>query len=83
VVVEFEENALEAIAKKAIARKTGARGLRGITESIMNEIMYDIPSRNDIDKIIITKETVTKGQTPTFVLKSKEVKEEEHAENAS
>ena len=83
VVVEFEENALEAIAKKAIARKTGARGLRGITEGIMNEIMYDIPSRNDIDKIIITKETVTKGQTPTFVLKSKEVKEEEHAENAS
>jgi len=86
VDVEFEEDALVAIAKKAITRKTGARGLRGITESIMNEIMYDIPSRDDIDKIIITKETVNDAQAPTIILKSKEEieeKEESPAENAS
>lgn len=86
VEVDFEEDALVAIAKKAITRKTGARGLRGITESIMNDIMYDIPSRDDIGKIIITKKTVDEGQAPTIVLKSKEAieeKDESPAENAS
>ena len=86
VEVDFEQEALVAIAKKAISRKTGARGLRGITESIMNEIMYDIPSRDDIEKIIITKKTVEEGESPTIVLKSeedKEDKEETPAENAS
>lgn len=86
VEVDFEEDALVAIAKKAITRKTGARGLRGITESIMNEIMYDIPSRDDIGKIIITQKTVEEGQAPTIILKSKEEIEEKDdspAENAS
>ncbi|NBG87432.1 ATP-dependent Clp protease ATP-binding subunit ClpX [Isachenkonia alkalipeptolytica] len=86
VEVDFEHEALVAIAKKAIVRKTGARGLRGITESIMNEIMYDIPSRDDIEKIIITQKTVDEGAAPTIVLKStKEIenKEENQAENAS
>lgn len=84
VEVDFEEEALVAIAKKAIMRKTGARGLRGITESIMNEIMYDIPSRDDIEKIVITKETVEEGKVPTIVLKSTEEKKDESpAENAS
>ncbi len=86
VEVDFEEDALVAIAKKAITRKTGARGLRGITESIMNEIMYDIPSRDDIAKIIITKKTVEEGKAPTIILKTKEEieeKDESPAENAS
>lgn len=86
VEVDFEQEALVAIAKKAITRKTGARGLRGITEGIMNEIMYDIPSRDDIEKIIITRKTVEEGETPTIVLKSKEDtedKKETPAENAS
>lgn len=84
VEVDFEEEALVAIAKKAIMRKTGARGLRGITESIMNEIMYDIPSRDDIEKIVITKKTVEEGKVPTIVLKSTEEKKDESpAENAS
>ena len=49
---------LREIAKKAIERKTGARGLRSIIEGIMLDVMYDLPSRDDISKCIITKETV-------------------------
>ncbi len=83
VEVDFEEEALVAIAKKAITRKTGARGLRGITESIMNDIMYDIPSRDDIAKIIITRNTVDQGDAPTIILKTAEEQPETPAENAS
>ncbi|RYG74842.1 ATP-dependent protease ATP-binding subunit ClpX [Lentibacillus lipolyticus] len=58
VELEFEEEALRAIANKAIERKTGARGLRSIIESIMLDVMFELPSREDIEKSIITKETV-------------------------
>ena len=58
VELEFEEDALHEIAKKAIERKTGARGLRSIIEGIMLDVMFDLPSRDDITKCIITKETV-------------------------
>src|SRR5690625_1858341 len=58
VELEFEDEALIEIAKKAIERKTGARGLRSIIESIMLDVMFELPSREDIDKCIITKETV-------------------------
>ncbi|WP_091484150.1 ATP-dependent protease ATP-binding subunit ClpX [Gracilibacillus orientalis] len=60
VELEFEEGALEAVAQKAIERKTGARGLRSILESIMLDVMFELPSRDDIKKCMITKETVTK-----------------------
>ncbi|GGA86070.1 ATP-dependent protease ATP-binding subunit ClpX [Ornithinibacillus halotolerans] len=59
VELEFEDEALVEIAKKAIERKTGARGLRSIIESIMLEVMFELPSREDITKCVITKETVT------------------------
>jgi len=58
VELEFEDEALVEIAKKAIERKTGARGLRSIIEKIMLDVMFELPSREDIDKCIITKETV-------------------------
>ncbi|SFD58664.1 ATP-dependent Clp protease ATP-binding subunit ClpX [Lentibacillus persicus] len=58
VELEFEEEALRGIAHKAIERKTGARGLRSIIESIMLDVMFELPSREDIEKCIITKETV-------------------------
>lgn len=70
VDLEFEAPALEMIAKKAIERKTGARGLRGIMESLMMDIMYEIPSRDDIEKIVITKGTVENGEEPCIILKS-------------
>ncbi|NLV88750.1 MAG: ATP-dependent Clp protease ATP-binding subunit ClpX [Tissierellia bacterium] len=68
VELEFEDGALFGIAKKAIERKTGARGLRSIIEDIMLDIMYEIPSREDIEKCIITKETVENKVSPTLVL---------------
>jgi len=68
VELEVEDEALTAIAKKAIERKTGARGLRSIVENIMLDVMYDIPSREDIEKCVVTKETVDNQTEPTLVL---------------
>ena len=58
VDLEFEPDAIELIAKEAIKRKTGARALRSIVEELMLDIMYDIPSKGDIDKFVITKKMV-------------------------
>ena len=69
VTLSFSEGALEAIAELATERKTGARGLRSIIEGFMTNIMYEIPSRNDVEKVIITKECVTKKAKPRLVLK--------------
>ena len=69
VELEFEDDALEEIAKKAIERKTGARGLRSIIEGIMLELMFDLPSRDDVQKCIITKETVVENKPPKLILK--------------
>ncbi len=68
VELEFDDDALVEVARLAIDRKTGARGLRSILESIMMEIMYEVPSRSDIKKCIVTKETITNHQMPTLVL---------------
>ncbi|MBM4762469.1 ATP-dependent protease ATP-binding subunit ClpX [Bacillus sp. B15-48] len=68
VELEFEEDALREIAKNAIERKTGARGLRSIIEAIMLDVMFDLPSRDDIVKCIITKETVDQSSPPQLVL---------------
>ncbi|MCO6018000.1 MULTISPECIES: ATP-dependent Clp protease ATP-binding subunit ClpX [Carnobacterium] len=64
VELEFKPEALKAIAKKAIERNTGARGLRSIIESIMLEIMFDLPSRPEINKCVITEETVSGSGKP-------------------
>lgn len=64
VELEFEEDALKAIAKKAIEQKTGARGLRAIMESVVMDLMYEIPSDELIQKCIITKDVVEKGNDP-------------------
>ncbi len=68
VELEIEEEAVRAVAKKALERKTGARGLRSIFESVMTDIMFDIPSRSDVHKCIITKETIENESSPTLVL---------------
>lgn len=77
----IEDDALEAIAKKAMERKTGARGLRGILEEIMLDLMYEIPSRKDIKTCIITKETVENHEKPTLILKTKEELEQDEKDN--
>jgi ATP-dependent Clp protease ATP-binding subunit ClpX len=67
VELEINKDAVEAIAEKALVRKTGARGLRGIMEKIMNDIMYELPSRSDVTKCIITRETVEAEQEPQLI----------------
>ena len=69
VELEIEEDAILRVAEKAIERKTGARGLRSILEQIMTDIMYEIPSRDDIQKCIITRGTIDCGTGPALVLK--------------
>ena len=68
VELEFEEDALVEIAKLAIERKTGARGLRSIIEATMLEVMFELPSRDDITKCIITAETITENAEPKLLL---------------
>ncbi|HPT90888.1 MAG TPA: ATP-dependent Clp protease ATP-binding subunit ClpX [Acetivibrio sp.] len=68
VILEFEKEALEAIADKAIARNTGARGLRAIIEEIMLDIMYDIPSQENVEKCIITRDAVEGKASPTIII---------------
>ena len=67
VELEMTDDAIDAIAHKAIERKTGARGLRSIFEKIMNEVMYEIPSRENISKCIVTEETVNNGNEPKLI----------------
>lgn len=70
--LEFEPEALNQIAAQAIERNTGARGLRSIIEHIMLDIMFEIPMRDDVEKVIITKETVLEDAKPTLVLKEQQ-----------
>jgi len=70
VELEFADDALDEIAKEAIKRNTGARGLRAIIESIMLEVMYDLPTRADVSKCIVTKDSVTRKEEPTLVVDS-------------
>jgi ATP-dependent Clp protease ATP-binding subunit ClpX len=67
VELEFTSTALEAIADQAILRGTGARGLRAIMEEVLLPVMYDIPSRSDVAKVVITEQTVRENVNPTIV----------------
>ncbi|MDE5104397.1 MAG: ATP-dependent protease ATP-binding subunit ClpX, partial [Trichodesmium sp. St19_bin2] len=68
VKLEFEEDAVRAIAKEAFRRKTGARALRGIVEELMLDVMYELPSRKDVSRCTITKEMVEKRSTAELLL---------------
>lgn len=72
VELEFQPEALTAIAKEALRRNTGARGLRSIIERIMLDVMFDVPSRKDVAKCIVTEDCVTKGAEPELVLRQSE-----------
>jgi ATP-dependent Clp protease ATP-binding subunit ClpX len=69
VKLEFEDNALVAVAKLALERGTGARGLRSIVENAMMDIMFDIPSRNDIELVLMTEESINQTKPPVLKLK--------------
>ena len=68
VGITFDPGAIRAIARQAIERGTGARGLRAVIESLMRDIMFDIPSREDVREVVVTPECVTDGVPPLLIL---------------
>lgn len=79
VELEFEQDALNEIAKEAIKRKTGARGLRAIIEAIMLDIMFEVPSRDDVTKCVITAQVVRDKMPPELTVKGSGKSKEESA----
>ncbi len=79
VELEFTEEAVLAIADKAMERGTGARGLRAIIEEVLLYVMYDVPSRADVAKVVITREVVDDDVAPTLVLRASETKKKKSA----
>ena len=73
VKLTFDKAALRTMAQQAIKRNTGARGLRSIIESVMRDVMFSLPSRDDVAEVIITKASVNKQEEPRLILK-KDVK---------
>lgn len=67
VLLEFEDEALRAVAQKAIEAQTGARGLRGIMEGVLTQLMFEVPSDDTIEKIVITEEAVKNGTDPEII----------------
>ncbi|HPT68920.1 MAG TPA: ATP-dependent Clp protease ATP-binding subunit ClpX, partial [Syntrophomonas sp.] len=67
VDLEFMEDSLQAIAEEALRRNTGARGLRAIIEDVMLEVMYEVPSRLDVTKVLVTKDVIEKKEKPLLV----------------
>ena len=81
VELEFDNGAIEAVTEIAIARKTGARGLRAILEDAMMDIMYEIPSSEGLQKCIITEDTIKNGEKPIFVYSKKAEKKKTTKKN--
>ena len=69
VRLRFSDGALRAVARQALRRKSGARGLRSILESVMLDLMYEIPSRDDVEECVINEEVIEQGSKPLMVLK--------------
>jgi len=79
VELEFTAEAIDAIADKAMERGTGARGLRAIIEEVLLQVMYDVPSRGDVAKVILSAEVVTGDESPELVLRESETKKKKSA----
>ena len=72
VEIDFREDALVAIAQKAMERKTGARGLRSILESVLLEVMYKIPSEDDVSKVIVDENVINGSSEPMLIYENQE-----------
>ena len=70
--LSFTDGALRAMAQQAIKRNTGARGLRSIIEGVMRDIMFDLPSRKDVEKVVIDKRCVTQHAEPRYIMKGEQ-----------
>jgi ATP-dependent Clp protease ATP-binding subunit ClpX len=66
VELEFEKDALEAIADLAVLRQTGARGLRSIVEGILTDVMFEVPSLENVTEVIVDEAVITKGEKPEY-----------------
>ena len=75
----FAEDSLESIADKALARETGARGLRSILEETLLDVQFELPSRRDVKKCVVTKETIEKGLKPTLVTEAAKDEDDDEA----
>jgi ATP-dependent Clp protease ATP-binding subunit ClpX len=82
VELVFADDALDAIAAKAMLRGTGARGLRSIIEEALMEVMFDLPSRRDVRKCVITRESIEKGIAPTLVTEAEKADTQRDAKSA-
>ncbi len=76
VGLTFDPEALRAVAKKALKRSTGARGLRAILETVMTDIMFDLPTREDVREVVITAESINEGRPPLVVTERPRAKRE-------
>ena len=74
VKLRFDDEAIKAVAKLSFERKTGARGLRAIMEDVMTDVMYEVPSEDDIKECVITKEAVLDGESPKLIMEDNETK---------
>ncbi|MBO0846952.1 MAG: ATP-dependent Clp protease ATP-binding subunit ClpX [Nocardioides sp.] len=79
VVLEFTPEAIRAVATKALERGTGARGARAILEEVLLHVMYDVPSRSDVGKVVVTEQVVTEDVPPTLVPRESEAKKKKSA----
>ena len=70
VEIDFRDDALRAMANKAMTRKTGARGLRSIMESVLLDTMYEIPSKTDVSKVVIDESMIVDGTEPLLIYES-------------
>lgn len=82
VELVFKEDALEAVAAKALGRGTGARGLRAILENVLLDVMYDLPSRTNIKKCVVTKEVIEQSVEPTLLTEGAEEIDLPHGETS-
>ena len=71
--LEFRDDALKAVAKKSMERKTGARGLRSIMENILLDTMYDLPSSEDIVKVVIDEGVINNGTEPLLIYETSDI----------
>ena len=79
VELVFTDDAVDAIADKAMERGTGARGLRAIIEEVLLQVMYDVPSRGDVAKVVVSGAVVTGEEAPELVLRESETKKRKSA----
>jgi len=74
VEIDFRDDALQAVARKAMERKTGARGLRSILEAVLLDVMYDIPSEKDVEKVVVDENVILGNSEPMLIYGTPEQK---------